>query len=141
MRALAILMIGCLLSFKSTAQMNDTGLETCKMDIVIIESEILNEIEGFFEKEDFYLEGKNQYYMYEIVLDKNLEIKNIKTVFENNKAYSAQVAFLIKQLSFQKIDERRECNEYVLPFIVQARLKKLLYPRDKTFYEVDFPIE
>jgi len=141
MRVLAALMIGCLLSCKSTVQMNDTGMETCKKDIVIVESEILNKIEELFDNEDFYLEGKSQYYMYKIVLDKNLKIKNVKTVFENNITYSEQIAFLIKDLSFQKIDESKECNEYILPFIVQARLKKLLYPKDKAFYEGDLPIE
>ena len=141
MRIVAILMIGYLLSCKSTAQINNTELEVCKKDIVIVQSDVVDKIESLLVKEDFYLEGKSQYYMYEIVLDKNLKIKDVNTVFENNSTYTEPLINLLKQLSFGKIDDSKKCDEYILPFIIQARLKKLLYPKDKTFYEVDLPIE
>ena len=141
MRALAVLIIFCLLSCKSTAQMKNNELMTCKQDVIIIQTETIEMIMAYLDEDDFYLEGKSQYYMYEIILDDNLEIKKVNTVFENNETYSNELISLVQKLSFQKIGEKKECHEYILPFIIHARLKKLIYPKDSTFYEVALPIE
>lgn len=94
------------------------------------------------EKDGFYNQDSSQYYMYKITLNYDLSIKKIEAVFENSHAYSLQLKKLIGELTFKKIDtSETECNEYILPFIVQARLKKLLYPKDHTFYDTQLPIE
>lgn len=136
-----IIALGCLLSCSSMSNKKLHEVEICKEDIVIEHNEVISEIESLLMNSDFYQEGKSQYFMFEIHLDDKLEIKNIQMVFENNPQYSDQLKELTMKLSFKKVDDNKNCQEYVLPFIINARLKKLIYPKDKMFYDVDLPIE
>jgi hypothetical protein len=136
-----IILLVFLISCNALTQKKSHDLERCKENIIIEQSEVISEIEKILFSQDFYIEGENQYYMFEIRLDDKLKVKKIEVVFENNPQYTDQIEELIMQLSFKRISDKQKCQEYILPFIINSRLKQLLYPKDKDFYNVDLPIE
>ncbi len=141
MRIEIIILLSIMFSCSTLSNKKLNESEICREDIVIEQNEVISEIESLVLNRDFYLEGESQYFMFEIHLNDKLRIKEVKLVFENNPQYTDQIMELISKLSFKKIDDHKKCQEYVLPFIVNARLKRLKYPKDKMFYDVDLPID
>lgn len=130
-----------LLSCRSAVKKDAILYEKCDQDIVIVNSKTIKEIERYFQKDNFFQKDSSQYYMYEITLDSNLKVINVRTIFKNNYLYSLEFRRLLVNLNFKRINANKNCIEYKLPFIIQARLKKLIYPQHSDFYKADLPIE
>jgi len=142
MKSLLIILSFLLGNCTSTTTMKDLNDDKCKTNIVVIKSkDSIQKIESLLDNDDFYIEGNSQFYLFELVVNPDLVIEDVVVKLKSNEKYIPELTNILKELNLAKIKKRSKCGQFSFPFIINARTKKIDYPKDKLFYKVDLPLE